>query len=197
MHTHRFLRETGEYLGTFETLYPDIRQWFERIIREERSERRTIIAAWSGNQLSGLAVTKEARVESKLCHISVLPDFRESGLGHALLKSALTILTNQRCEGIRVTTGPEVRESFGGFFVQAGFSVRNDISDRYRSGIPEFTWHAKLNTLRKNLSASSEQKRFHFFPNEEDPNLNFIRHDSPNPNGTPQFLYYSPIRGNS
>ncbi len=129
------------YLSSFVGLYPRILEWYASIVPEISTGGRSMIGLVVDGELKGLAVTKN-KAKAKLCHISILEDERQRGLGSELLRAAITTVLQHGARSVHVTTSEEVAETYGFFFSRVGFSIVDIQKNRYRRGSSEFIWKA-------------------------------------------------------
>lgn len=141
------------YLLPFSVYYPGIESWFAKVRFETDSGKRRIWAVTIAGELAGLAITKSGE-KAKLCHFSVAPAARASGVGLQMMKAAMRDLLHTGARAIHVTTSDEVAEQHGQFFDRCGFDLKTYIRDRYRRGSDELVWTARREDLETRLFGS-------------------------------------------
>jgi hypothetical protein len=129
------------YLARFAPLYPDIEEWYAKVLTELPQGGRSIHALCDGTVVRGLAIVKHGR-SAKLCHISLDHVAREKGLGHLLIERSVNEAVARGATSIYVTTGDDVALQYGGFFARYAFSVCGATKNRYRRGVDELQWRA-------------------------------------------------------
>jgi|GEM_PF-5551387 len=154
------------YLINFRRYYPGIIEWYDRIKEEVVSGRRSIFTSWQGSEIHGLAITKNG-VKSKLCHISVSPTSRDSGLGSTLMNLAVSDMVRNGAQEIHVTTDEEVFRNHAEFFRASGFKLIDWQLNRYRKGASELVWKIMvsneadyLGNVGHDLNILSNARRF-------------------------------------
>jgi GNAT superfamily N-acetyltransferase len=143
------------YLSRFVTLYPDIQNWYAKVLSEVAAGKRSIFLALRDREICGLAITKFGW-HAKLCHISIAPNERAHGLGRLMMEVALAEMLVQGAGRVHVTTGEEVASEYGAFFGQYGFVCSTWQRHRYRRGYDELVWAASAYQLKARLMPRSE-----------------------------------------
>ena len=114
--------------------YPNIRVWLDKVARE--LDRRVAYVAYADATVPiGAVILKKGKKRTKLCHLSVMPDYQGAGVGSALLATAL-----KGCTAAYFTIPKSVWEHHRQFFGMFGFSVvlNSTLSQRqYRKQDPE------------------------------------------------------------
>jgi hypothetical protein len=140
-----------DYLLGFSGLYPSIEAWSSKVRLGVRSGSRGVHAVIGGDgAIHGLAIVKNSAY-AKLSHISVAPGVRDGGLGLQLIRVAVADMLRLGARQVHVTTGEEVTEQYGEFFIRCGFSRRSFRNNRYRRGAAEWEWTASPEILRRRL----------------------------------------------
>lgn len=76
-------------------LYPNIKHWYWHIFAQGfLGNEREIVCVYdnSNNELAGFALLKRAMLEKKICTFYILPEYRESGLGHKFFPIIIDLL---------------------------------------------------------------------------------------------------------
>ena len=154
-------QEVQRYLRPYETYYPGIDDWFEKVWLESATDKRRIWVVISGGALSGLAITKTGK-QAKLCHVSLSPSLRGIGVGRRLMGVAVGELLAGHVRTVHVTAGDEIAEEHGGFFERWGFQLVGWARNRYRPGSDELVWGATSETLASRLLSESSLERVRF-----------------------------------
>lgn len=139
-----FLREETQrrdiYLEIYENIkdakqyYPSFEQWyFLKVLPELAKSDRTIIYEKESNRLKGVAILKPS--ENKLCHLSVMPEYRNKGIGVRLFKKSFEELGTSLpyC-----TVSEEKLPEFKRLFDYFGFKLTNTVEGYYRIGKKEY-----------------------------------------------------------
>lgn len=165
--------QVAQYLANFRRFYPGIMEWYFGLHNEFASGRRRMFASWNRSGIRGLAITKNGD-SAKLCHISVSPHARGSGLGANLAFLALRDMARCGAREIRVTTSEETYRSHGTFFYSFGFRVVDWQVHRYRRNASELLWKLDGDTM-KGLSKKGASS----FPEHKLDTQKALNHDTP------------------
>jgi len=80
------------YLSESENYYPGFKAWYQKVYVQLLLGGRSIIAAYSKNNIAGFAILKNTICENKICTFKINKQFRKNGIADNLMATALNLL---------------------------------------------------------------------------------------------------------
>lgn len=122
----------AKHLAAVAHLYPGFKEWLYFTFKPEFSRgARDVLVAYSGNDISGLALLKRARSEHKICTFYVFPSFRGGNIGHELMDRSISFLDGRE---ISISVSEEREIELSPLLKNAGFTLHYKLEDHYRVG---------------------------------------------------------------
>ena len=134
----RYAKGLSDHLGNLRSIvcqkedtYPGIDRWFDKkVVSGLSASARVAYVGYVNNVRAAAAIVKLGR-DTKLCHINVRPDLRNTGVGEILL-SLVTLEAKSSAHAIHVTFPDSLWSTKGGFFRSFGFSEIMRAQRQYR-----------------------------------------------------------------
>lgn len=127
-------------LRSLDVYYPGFETWYiNSVAPGVVMGRDTLLLAWEGQHLVGVALGKRSRHETKLRCVRVLPEAQNTGLGLRLIDRMLDEL---ECETPHCTVAEEMFHLYSRPFVNRyGFSLTGVDKGGYRPGKLEYRFN--------------------------------------------------------
>lgn len=126
-------------------LYPGISVWFRRrVLPEIWGGGRIVLCVEFEERVVAEAILKLRGASAKLCSFYVEPGVRRTGVAADLLATALARARARRCSDIHFTIGEDGASEHASYFEQFGFSFCGNLGQRYRKGVDEWVYRAKV-----------------------------------------------------
>lgn len=139
-------REIFNALSSARSLYPCFEKWFyEKVLVGLDSDERKILTEYSADgRLAGIAILKVTSKESKLCNLTILPEFQKRGFGIRLFNRVFEELGTQKPF---LTVSEEKYPEFKRLFDYFGFEVTSVKDGLYRSDRVEYFLNEPVSSL--------------------------------------------------
>lgn len=125
------------YIKEAKTYYPNFDIWyFTNVLPSLKDNTKKIITSRDGGNLRGLAIIKYD--EKKLCHLSVMPAYKNKGYGIKLFKQSFEELGTEKPF---LTVSEEKLPEFRRIFDYFEFELTNVIEGFYRKGKKEYFYN--------------------------------------------------------
>lgn len=139
--------ELRSMLERHDGLYPGISVWFRRrVLPEICGGGRIVLCVEFEERIVAEAILKLRGASAKLCSFYVEPGVRRTGVAADLLATALARARARRCSDIHFTIGEDGAGEHARYFEQFGFSFCGSLGQRYRKGVDEWVYRAKVNS---------------------------------------------------
>jgi len=162
------------YLSESENYYPGFKAWYQKVYFQLLRGGRSIITAYSKNNIAGFAILKNSIYENKICTFKINKQYRKNGIAANLMTTALNILG---FKNLLITMPDYLHEDFKPLMNKFGFCKICKKHNAYTRNHSEFFY--ALNSqliiyLYKNLIAAegkmwAEEARGHFEPDNVPP----------------------------
>jgi acetyltransferase, GNAT family len=127
---YNYIKDTKKYYPSFDIWY------FMNVIPSLKDGRKKIIISHDNNNLKGLAILKYN--EKKLCHLSVMPPYKNKGYGIKLFKQSFIELETEKPF---LTVSEEKLIEFKKVFDYFGFELTDIIDGYYRKDKKEYFYN--------------------------------------------------------
>lgn len=125
------------YIKDAKLYYPNFDIWyFANVIPSLKNGSKKILLSETEGNLRGLAILKYS--EKKLCHLSVINNYKNKGYGIKLFKQCFEEL---KTEKPFLTVSEEKLPEFKRIFNYFNFKLTNIVEDCYRKGKKEFFYN--------------------------------------------------------
>ena len=125
------------YIKDAKTYYPKFDIWyFTNVLPSLKDGTKKIITSCDDNNLRGLAILKYN--EKKLCHLSVMPPYKNKGYGIKLFKQSFMELETEKPF---LTVSEEKLVEFKLIFEYFRFELTDVIDGYYRKGKKEYFYN--------------------------------------------------------
>lgn len=143
---HEGCKEVFGLLSSAKSFYPDFEDWFygKVLTGIDCGERRILREYSSDGCLAGIAILKITPEESKLCNLTILPEFQNRGFGVRLFDRVFTELDTKKPF---LTVSEEKYTEFKRLFDYYEFKVTDVKDSLYRSGKVEYFLNEPLSSL--------------------------------------------------
>lgn len=119
-------------LSSVSSYYPNFKEWlFFTFNKGLRSGERKILLAHNGADICAVSLLKATDHENKICTFFVLPEFRERGLGRALMNRSLCELSGKSSI---ITVAQERHSELRPLLIESNFGLTEESLDMYRPG---------------------------------------------------------------
>lgn len=140
-----FLVDVYDVVKHAESFYPSFRSWFwDIVVPQLNSGQRSILVEERDSRVVGVAIIKNTGVEKKLCNLTVIPEYKNKGVGLKLFQRSFAELNSSKPF---LTVSEDMFLEFQRIFDHYDFKVTNVEEGVYRPGKLEYFLNEPTSSL--------------------------------------------------
>lgn len=123
--------------------YPDFKTWYRGLFNWDytlKSDRDILLCCYN-QEIAGIAILKNSRMEKKICTLRVGTKYRNNGIGKKLIEKSFALLETERP---LITVRKAKNSEFMPLFRYYGFDLEQDIRGYYRIFSSEMVYNGNL-----------------------------------------------------